>query len=212
MAFTPTFKLATIVVAPVNSGYTADYYTDGVADDVQIQAAITALPAGGGRVVLCEGTYNISVTITIPNSNTILEGAGNATILKAISGLNSDVLLISHGGSGNVQSTVVKNLLIDGRRANNTSGHGINTLGAILCYFDHLTVQNVKQVGINLVGNGSQDSYWNHITETLIQNSGQWIVETHSHENYIYSCDMNNHGSRLPCAGWCARTSASPSR
>ena len=29
----------------------ADYYTDGDDDDVQIQDAINALPAGGGRVV-----------------------------------------------------------------------------------------------------------------------------------------------------------------
>lgn len=172
----------------------ADYIVDGNAN-VAINAAIAALPTTGGRIIILEGTYNISAPILITRSNTMVEGVGNATVLKAKVSLNDDVILLSPGASGNIQNCVISDMLIDGRSASNSSGNGINTLGSILCYFDHLTIQNVKNVAIKLRGTGSQDSYWNHITECLIQNSGQWVVEDHSHENYIYSCDMNNHGS-----------------
>jgi hypothetical protein len=52
----------------VTVGYSdADYITDGVADDVQIQAAITQVAGeGGGVVFIKEGTYNISSTIVFP--------------------------------------------------------------------------------------------------------------------------------------------------
>lgn len=174
----------------------ADFIVNGNAN-VGIQAAIDSLPSSGGKIIILDGDYNISAPITISKSNVIIEGVGNSTILRAKVSLNNDVMLISAGATGNIQNVVVKDLLIDGRKASNTSGNGINTLGSILCYFSHITIQNVKDVGIKLRGTASQDSYWNHITESVIQNSGQWVVEDHSHENYISSCDMNNHSSAL---------------
>lgn len=54
------------------------YFCDGVADDVQINAALTS---GAARVFLAEGTYLIAGTILVP-SNTELFGAGPGTIIK----------------------------------------------------------------------------------------------------------------------------------
>jgi hypothetical protein len=59
----------------------ADYICDGTDDDVQIQEAIDALGSTGGKVVLLEGTYNITSSVE-PTSNCILEGMGTKTILK----------------------------------------------------------------------------------------------------------------------------------
>ncbi len=53
----------------------ADFVCDGAADDVQIQAAIDALPVGGGTVMLSEGTFNIAASVVVPE-DTILEGSG----------------------------------------------------------------------------------------------------------------------------------------
>jgi hypothetical protein len=53
----------------------ADYVADGTADNVEIQAAIDALPAAGGRVVLSEGIFNISSAVTM-KTNVMLEGQG----------------------------------------------------------------------------------------------------------------------------------------
>jgi parallel beta-helix repeat protein len=56
---------ADVLVAASDSPDAADYKCDGTSDDVQIQAAIDALPANGGEVVLLPGTYNITATIKI---------------------------------------------------------------------------------------------------------------------------------------------------
>ncbi len=57
----------------------ADYICDGVADDVQINAAMAALPAAGGRVVLSEGTFVLAESIVFPDDNIVLEGQGWCT-------------------------------------------------------------------------------------------------------------------------------------
>lgn len=73
---------ATKVVAPAGSGYAADYYTDGVADDVQIQQALNALSGGLGVVLIKTGTYNINPNqITLP-INSGLYGEGYGTLLQ----------------------------------------------------------------------------------------------------------------------------------
>lgn len=65
-------KTCTFIVGPASNddsdGY--DYTTDGTADEVQIQAAIDALPATGGKVVLREGTYNINIGTTLYSAST----------------------------------------------------------------------------------------------------------------------------------------------
>ena len=64
----------------------ADYVCDGTADNVEIQAAIDALPSTGGKVSLSEGTFNLAATINIAEANAekgiTLEGQGYGTILK----------------------------------------------------------------------------------------------------------------------------------
>src|SRR3990167_10758410 len=53
----------------------ADYVCDGTADDVDINAAIAALPATGGKVMLTEGTFTIASPILLV-SNCHLIGQG----------------------------------------------------------------------------------------------------------------------------------------
>lgn len=79
---------ATMIVAASNSDdlLHADFVCDGVADEVEIQDAIDALPATGGRVLLLDGTYNITVaalsnSITINKPNVTLQGQGRNTVL-----------------------------------------------------------------------------------------------------------------------------------
>ena len=79
-------RIATLFVAASDaldrSRAQADFTCDGVADDVQINAALAALPAGiGGRVVLSEGTFNIVDPITIPVNNITLRGQGESTFI-----------------------------------------------------------------------------------------------------------------------------------
>ena len=77
---------ATFVVAASDSvsKEKADYVCDGTADDVQIQAAIDALPSGGGKVQLMEGTFTIDSEILITKDSVSLEGCGQNTIIKLV--------------------------------------------------------------------------------------------------------------------------------
>jgi len=73
--------------APAHVKAQADYVCDGTADNVEIQAAIDALPSTGGIVHLSTGYFNISSAIKIypPSAATtlILEGEGMySTILS----------------------------------------------------------------------------------------------------------------------------------
>lgn len=78
------YSPATLVVAPANSGFKADYYTDGTNDEVQINQALVAANAlsNGGVVRLKGGTYTISAPIK-PLNNTKLQGDGmRSTIIQ----------------------------------------------------------------------------------------------------------------------------------
>jgi len=89
-AFTPVSAAesaspATLTVAASDSTKLlktqADYVCDGVDDQVEIQAALAALP-DGGTVILSDGTFNCAGVIT-PAAGTTLKGQGpDATFLE----------------------------------------------------------------------------------------------------------------------------------
>ncbi len=58
---------------------TADYTCDGVADDVQFQAALNALPANGGKISVLTGNYVFSATVTRAIPNVTIDGNGLST-------------------------------------------------------------------------------------------------------------------------------------
>jgi parallel beta-helix repeat protein len=95
-------RSATIVVAASDSSEKskaqADYVCDGTADDVEIQSAINALPATGGKIQLTEGTFvlNADATFYLNDSkcafliqkNNVEFAGTKGTILKFADGIN----------------------------------------------------------------------------------------------------------------------------
>lgn len=78
-------RVARFTVGTSTAGWTAfdcDYLCDGTDDQVEINAAIQALPTTGGEVVVLDGTYNITATIAVNKDNVKLSGNGNATVFK----------------------------------------------------------------------------------------------------------------------------------
>jgi len=71
-----------------------DFLCDGMADDVEIQAAVDSLPSGGGMVVLSEGTFTLAATISRSIANVTILGMGMSTRLVN----NASTKLISDGG------------------------------------------------------------------------------------------------------------------
>ena len=116
---------ATFIVGNSGSGHSAvlcDYLCDGTADQAEIQAAINALPASGGKVVLLEGTYSISGSININKPNVTIEGMGKGTVLERAAD-NFTLLSI------NSDNVTVRDLSISGKRTVYTSGNNYGISG-----------------------------------------------------------------------------------
>jgi hypothetical protein len=128
---------------------------DDTGDYSDIQTAINALPAGGGRVFIKEGVYTISASITITKSNVVIEGQGDATIIDVDAGMDADAIIVGNGGTA-YENIILKNFKIDGNSASQASGYGINlneNLTNILIQGVHL--YDIKDIGIyNLVSAG----------------------------------------------------------
>ena len=96
-----------------------DYTCDGTADDVQIQAAITAATAlpYGGKVHLSEGHFNIATSI-IPEPNVWLEGSGmNQTWLLGQSSLANTAIIqdsTTYTAVAPLSGFMVTNMAFDG--------------------------------------------------------------------------------------------------
>lgn len=120
----------TLVVASASASLarqaSADYVCDGVADEVQINAAIAALPAGGGIVQLTEGQYNLSLPITNYPSNRgnfSLRGAGmDQTLLKLQTGANCRGISIAVAAA--ITDLDFRDFTLDGNGVNQTTPGG----------------------------------------------------------------------------------------
>jgi parallel beta-helix repeat protein len=79
--------MVSLVVAPSDGSdkdkQNADYVCDGVADDVQINAALASLTSGG-VVTLTAGTFNIDKSIAVLLSDVWLKGSGWGTVIVGV--------------------------------------------------------------------------------------------------------------------------------
>lgn len=119
----PFVRTATFVVAASDANDTtnADYFCDGTADEVQINQAISDLPATGGRIVLSEGLFTIAAAITVTKSNVILEGQGTSTRILLTNSTSANCIQVGNGSSPYAHITI-RNFYIDGNEANQTIG------------------------------------------------------------------------------------------
>ena len=115
---------ATVVVAASDSlnKAAANYVCDGVDDDVEIQEAIDALPAGGGKIVLLDGTYRIADTLIL-SSYLVLDLSAATLIMENNTRLRMIANASSFDGS-EPKVTDIELILgeIDGNRANQGVG------------------------------------------------------------------------------------------
>jgi len=181
---TAPVRTATLVVAASDSSAKskaqADYVCDGTDDQVEIQAAIDALPDNGGRIILLEGIYHISETINLNKTHTQIYGMGSyATRIELDDHSDCDMLLIGnsgehlmfcglsdlsfHSSSGNQAGTV---------HAIKISGWKVSDL-----HINRVIVNGVRGAGLSIrTSNDTYDgtieymSYWNFwITNCLFE-------------------------------------------
>jgi len=142
-------RSATFTVASSTSSQRADYVCDGTDDQIEIQAAIDALPVNGGKVLLLEGLFILSTPLFPPAAGNVyrhyyVEGQGKTgTILQLAD--NSSCSVVEQGsGTGNLH---LSNLWLNGNKANQSSGNGINATGMFV-WLDDVTISHIKQDGI----------------------------------------------------------------
>ncbi len=164
-----SIREATLTVSASDSRENyADYRCDGTADDVEIQAAINALPASGGKVVLLEGSYLLSNHILLV-SNMIFEGQGKATYIKLADGINRHGIIID-GNAAAKENIRITNLQLDANGGTMTGGDadygaiaGNNLFGIWLTYdcknitVDNCYVHDAKDLGICFFGGTAAD-------------------------------------------------------
>lgn len=125
----------------------ADDVCDGTADNVEIQAALTALHDGGGMVILAPGTYNITTALDIigddeldDTSDMWLVGGGpNLTMINAASNVNG--INIHKNAKVHIENLGVT---VTG------TGHGVRSYKDDATYlrsFWHSTFKNLRFVG-----------------------------------------------------------------
>ncbi len=207
-------RVCRFTVGTSTAGWTAndcDYLCDGTADQVEINAAIQALPTGGGEIVILDGTYNITATIAMNKDNTKLSGNGAATILKRMwKGSSSAEGVITINATNG--RCCVENLQIDGNKAtysssnnkgiylqgtdniitgntcNNNDGNGIYLSGSNTTVTGN-TCNNNNINGIRLLGGGN-----NTITgNTFIRGTGQSSDYTSSQYTILLSGANNDY-------------------
>lgn len=131
-----TSPAATFTVCSSTTSLTCNYTATGTNDNVVINTAIAAANAltDGGKVLLSDGTFNISSNI-LPLPNVDLGGMGNSTILAGQSGLTGlaiiDDLGTTYTASSMLTNWSVHDMKIDGtsmpRGSYSVSEKGIGT-------------------------------------------------------------------------------------
>lgn len=219
-------RVCRFTVGTSTAGWTVndcDYLCDGTDDQVEINAAIQALPSNGGEVVILDGTYNITATIVINKNNIMLSGNGNSTILKRMwnagdntTDLNTRPVIVVSATNG---GCCITKLSIDGNKniysaefnygiCLNSSGNNIitgNTCNNNSAYAFYLNSSNNNAFTGNVCNNnnsGFESSFSNNnvfIGNTCNDNNKNGIKLTLGNYNKFIgnTCNNNNYGIYL---------------
>ena len=196
-------KSSKFVVGTSTSGWTSNdcnYLCDGTADDVEINAAITALPVTGGEIIILDGTYNITAKIDVNKSNVSIRGNGNATILKRMwnsgtydpiegewSGFPEGLIHLE-----DVSGCKIENLKIDGNNADYPSWYNIGIFldSSSNNAITGNTCNNNNSVAISL--NSSSD---NTITGNICNNNSVSAISLNAGSNNTVTSNTCNENS-----------------
>lgn len=141
----------------------SDYICDGTADNVQIQAALDALPAIGGRVLLSEGTFSIAATILVNGNYDALDGQGYGSLLLRANGSDVGIIKVS------AQYNVISNIKIHGNKDAGdapTLGNNLDITGASFLTLENLYIGYAPS--FNLYANNGADKTVFWITNCIL--------------------------------------------
>lgn len=196
---------ATKIVAANNSTQAAkdaaDYVTDGVSDETEINAALVA--AAGGKVYLMEGVFITNDNISVPN-NTTLTGSGMGTTIQFanLSGVNRNMIVNTTNPGTNV---TIRDLQLDGNRAVNSTGTvtgiaftnvGDTTTSVQGALVENVTVKNFITRGISLVGNN-----YSRVINNVATNNADGIYVNGGRNNLLNNLSYTNTATGIVLNG-----------
>jgi hypothetical protein len=195
----PAGRTATLVVAASDSSdeskAQADYLCDGIADNVEMQAAIDALPTAGGCIQLSEGTFYITSAISITNDCIVLRGLGRrvTTLEKAA---NCDVISISSPTDEILVGIEIADLHIIGQKTSYT-GNGITIAAFHYSTIRNLYIHQCAGDAISCSNSGTRRGTGCMFADLEIgECDGSGIVfNTAPFESYIRHCRIRNVGT-----------------
>ncbi len=161
---------ATAIVsrAPDLSG---NFVCDGVADEVEINAAIVFVGAMGGGLVhvgTCPvGVTYYDITASIVNAghdNIILEGEGDNTVFRLANDTDLDVFLFT-----SPVGWTLRDFKIDGNKANQTVGNGIHFDVPDYCTVESVTTVDCDEDGIYFLWGGENAFRINWIINNTVE-------------------------------------------
>jgi parallel beta-helix repeat protein len=158
---------ATFVVAASNSENKdkADYICTDTDDQGKIKEAIVDLPAGGGSILLLEGSYTIDADddpiVINARNNITLQGQGNGTKLCLGTGIVTNVIEVI-----NASGVLIKDLHIDGTTSAASAGDDLKQCGIIFYTATDSKIKNVhslsnKRHGIQITASSQRNSVIN---------------------------------------------------
>ena len=210
-------RTARFVVGTSTAGWTAadcDYLCDGTDDQVEINAAIQALPVAGGEVIILDGTYNITANITMTKNNTKLTGNGTSTILKVTGQYINAINITSR------ENCTVKCLNFDLINAQYATGISISESSNITstenffyhpsssfyieqtkrCIVSKNVIKNATETAIHITTSDNLDII---ISENIITDSGSPAILVGAVKNSIISnniCNTKKSGIEISSA------------
>lgn len=163
-------KTCRLVVGTSTAGWMesdCDYLCDGEADQVEIQAAVDALPAEGGTIVLLEGTYDLLDWVEVEKDFVEIRGAGPAvTIDSNVTVPESTVFNLK----GNYDA--LRNMrILGGHLVANLYQDGIQIEGEH-CTVDSVIIQDVAN-------------------SIIIKNTGTWATVQNCTMTACFDCDAS---------------------
>jgi len=156
----PTGRTATFTVAASDSSNSskaqADYVCDGTADNVEIQAAIDALPAGGGEIAVLGANLAFSNKVSIDLATKRVSIRGQNTLITSTCATGIPCFEIINNPAGLVINPTLSGFRIEGTVAS-TGRVGVVIKDCLYCpTLEHLDIRRCDKAIVVDKGTSSQ--------------------------------------------------------
>lgn len=149
----------------------------------------------GGKLLISAGTFNIAAPI-VPGTGHTIQGAGfYATTLKLAASANCNVIAVSDDNTHRY-GMAIRDLTIDGNKANNASGNGISVYAMWFCSLTNLNIVSCAGKGIYFgdAGDNGQQAYLEKIKVQYCDDTGIDVAYGSCSDSVIKVANVNSCG------------------